>query len=122
MESIWPGPCHTVASIELASRASLLPMEIRADVGTSLAAGLADEPGFQIGQPDIIWPSIAVDCGPMAAAKVRAIDQKPANASGAHLGKPPISVTARRAASIADRSTTKQVFGMAASICTFDCA
>jgi hypothetical protein len=46
-----------------------------ADVGTSLAAGLADEPGFQIGQPDIIRPSVAADRGPMAALVIRAIDQ-----------------------------------------------
>jgi hypothetical protein len=59
MESIWPGPCHTLASIELASRASS-QWKFGADVGTSLAAGLADEPGFQIGQPDIIRPSVAI--------------------------------------------------------------
>jgi hypothetical protein len=62
-------------------------MEIRADVGTSLAAGLADEPGFQIGQPDIIRTSITADCGPMAAAKIRAINQETAHASGTHLGE-----------------------------------
>jgi hypothetical protein len=51
-------------------------MEIRADVGTSLAAGLADEPGFQIGQLDIILPSVAADGGPVAAPIIGAVDQE----------------------------------------------
>jgi hypothetical protein len=62
-------------------------MEIRADVGTSLAACLADEPGFQIGQPDIIRPSVGADCGPVAAPIVGAINEQPANASAAHLSE-----------------------------------
>jgi hypothetical protein len=77
MESIGPGPCHTLG---------FFPMEIRADVGASLAAGLADEPGFQIGQPNIILPSVAAAGGPVAAPIIRAINQQSANAGSAHLG------------------------------------
>jgi hypothetical protein len=63
------------------------PIEIRPDIGALLAAGLARKPRFEIGEPDIIRPSVAVDCRPMAAAKIRAINQETANASGAHLGE-----------------------------------
>jgi hypothetical protein len=36
-----------------------LPMEIRADISASLTAGLAGELRLQIGQPDVIRPSVA---------------------------------------------------------------
>jgi hypothetical protein len=65
----------------------LFPIEIGADVGNSLAACLADEPGFEIGQPDIIRPLVRAHGCPMAAMMVRAVDQKPGHASGAHLGE-----------------------------------
>ena len=63
------------------------PTEVRANVGTALAANLADESRLKIGQPDILGPSITADLDPMAASVIGAIDQQPANASGAHLGE-----------------------------------
>jgi hypothetical protein len=36
-------------------------MEIRPDIGTFRAAGLTDEQRFDIGQPDMIRPSIRAD-------------------------------------------------------------
>ncbi len=35
-----------------------LPMEVRPDIGTTLAAHLADEQRFDIGQPDLIGPRV----------------------------------------------------------------
>ena len=54
--------------------------EIRADVGAFPAASLAGEPRLDIGQPDVIRPSVAADWCPVAAFVVRAIDQETANA------------------------------------------
>src|ERR1700730_15058572 len=62
-------------------------MEILAHIGASLAASLAGEPRLDIGQPDVIWPSVAADRRPVAAFVVRAIDQETANARGAHLSE-----------------------------------
>ena len=62
-------------------------MPVRSDVGTSPAATLASEPGFDVREPDIIGPSVATDRRPMAAVIVGAIDQEAANASGAHFGE-----------------------------------
>jgi hypothetical protein len=62
-------------------------VEIRADVGALLAAGLAGEQRLDIGQPDVIGPSIGVKARPMAAVIVRAIDQDSPNASPSHLGE-----------------------------------
>jgi hypothetical protein len=45
------------------------------------------EQGLNIGQPDIIGPSIGVDRGRMAATKIAAIDQQAARAGIAHLAK-----------------------------------
>ena len=61
------------------------PMEVRAHVGTPLAANLAGKSRLDIRQPHVIWPSVAADRGPMAALVIRAINQQPANAGGAHL-------------------------------------
>ena len=57
-----------------------LPMEIRADISTSLAAAPADELLLDVGQPDVIGPAVGADGRAMAATIVRAIDQDPANA------------------------------------------
>jgi hypothetical protein len=65
----------------------LLPMEIWADIGASLAANLAGKARLDIGQPDVIRPSVAADRCPMAALVIRAIDQETTNASGAHLSE-----------------------------------
>jgi hypothetical protein len=62
-------------------------MEIRAEIRAPLAAGLAGEARLDVGQPDVIRPSVAADRRPMAAPEIRAIDQQAANASGAHLGE-----------------------------------
>jgi hypothetical protein len=62
-------------------------MEIRPDVGASLAAGRAYEPRFEIGKPNVIWPSIPADCRRMAALVVGAIDQETANARRTHFGE-----------------------------------
>jgi hypothetical protein len=53
---------------------------VRPDVAALPAAGLTSEQGFDIGQPDIIGPSIGADRGRMAAMIVRAIDQETARA------------------------------------------
>jgi len=63
------------------------PMEVRADIRAPLAAGLAGEAKLDIGQPNIIGPSVAADRRPMAALIIRAIDQETANASGAHFSE-----------------------------------
>jgi hypothetical protein len=39
----------------------LVPIEIRPHVGATLAAGIADELGLNIGKPNMISPSIAAD-------------------------------------------------------------
>ena len=52
----------------------LLPIEIRPDIGAFLATRLARK--FDIGQPDVIGPSIGADRSRMAAMIVRAIDQE----------------------------------------------
>src|ERR1700737_2316853 len=61
------------------------PIEIRADIGTFPAASLADKSRLQIGQPDVIRPSIAAGCYRMATLIVRAIDQEATDAGGPHL-------------------------------------
>jgi len=37
-----------------------MPMEAGPHVGAALAAGLADEPIFDVGEPDIVGPLVAV--------------------------------------------------------------
>ena len=65
----------------------LLPIEIRADISAPQAASLADEQELQVGQPNVIRPSVAADRCPMAALVIRAIDQETANAGTAHLSE-----------------------------------
>jgi len=50
-------------------------IEIRPDIGSAIAACLANEQRFNIGKPDLIVPLIGGDPGPMAAFIIRAIDQ-----------------------------------------------
>jgi hypothetical protein len=64
----------------LSTRSHRGRFEQRPNVGASLAASLADEPRFQIGQPDVIGPLVGADRDRMAAAIVRAIDQDAAHA------------------------------------------
>jgi hypothetical protein len=49
---------------------------MRPHVSPSLAASFADEPRFQIGEPDVIGPLVRADRDRMATVKVRAIDQE----------------------------------------------
>src|SRR6266478_3151175 len=53
-------------------RRRLVPMKVRPNVGTSLAAGLANEPRLEIGQPETIRPLVRADRYRVAAAIVRA--------------------------------------------------
>ena len=69
----------------LATFSLFVPVEIRADIGALLAAGLTGEQRFQIRQPNMITPAIGADFYGMGALVVRAVDQETANASGAHL-------------------------------------
>jgi hypothetical protein len=62
-------------------------LPIRPDVSTATTAGGTDEPGLDIGQPDVIGPSIGIEARRVAAAMVGAIDQHSAHAGGAHLGE-----------------------------------
>jgi hypothetical protein len=64
-----------------------LPMEVRPDIGASFAARVADEATFDIGEPDVIRPSVRADRDGVAAAIVLAIDQQTAHASVAHLSE-----------------------------------
>jgi len=62
-------------------------MEIRTHIRATPAASLAGKTRLKIGQANVIRPSIAAGRSPMRAAIIIAVDQKTANASGAHLGK-----------------------------------
>jgi hypothetical protein len=66
------------------------PIKIRPDIGTALAARLADKLRFDIGQADMIGPLLAstsAEPGPMAALIVRAIDQDAANVGRAQFAE-----------------------------------
>jgi len=63
------------------------PMEVGTDISAFPAAGLAGELGLQIGQADVVGPSVAADRNPVRAVIIRAIDQEPANAGFAHFAK-----------------------------------
>jgi hypothetical protein len=66
-------------------RFSRLP--IGPDIRAAPAASFADKPRLELGQPDVIRPSVAADRCPMAALVIRAIDQETANAGRAHFGE-----------------------------------
>ena len=68
-------------------RAWLVPIRITPDVGTTLAAGRANEPVLDIRQPNAIWLSITAHPDIVAATIVLTKDQEPAHAGGAHFGK-----------------------------------
>ena len=59
----------------------------RSDVGVLLAAGLAGEQRLDIGQPDIIGPSVSADRGRMAALVILTVDKQTAHAGVAHLSE-----------------------------------
>ena len=64
-----------------------VPVEIRSNVSTALAASAADELRLNIRQPDIVGPGIAAQRYRVTAAVVRAVDQDAANAAVAHLAE-----------------------------------
>jgi hypothetical protein len=51
------------------------------------AASLAGKPRLEIGQPDVIRPSVGADRCVVAATIIGTVDQETANASGAHFGE-----------------------------------
>jgi hypothetical protein len=63
------------------------PIEVRTDISASPAAGLAGEARFDVGQPNLVGPSVGADRDPMAALEIGAIDQQAANAGGAHFSQ-----------------------------------
>ena len=63
------------------------PIKIRSDIRAFLAAELAGEAGLDVGQPNVVWPAIAADRGPMAALVIRAIDQETANTTCVHFSE-----------------------------------
>jgi hypothetical protein len=74
--------------LKLNSRTSFpLPMEIGPNIRASLAASLAGEARLDVGQPNVIGPSVPADRRRMAAMIIGAIDQQAANAGGAHLAE-----------------------------------
>ena len=64
-----------------------VPIEIRPDIGTALAAGRAGELVFEIGHPRLIRPLVGVDAHRMRTTIIGAIDQQATNTGGAHFGE-----------------------------------
>lgn len=62
-------------------------MKVRPDVSASLAAGLANEACLEIGNPDVIRPSVRAERNRMAALMIRVIDQDAAHASRTHFAE-----------------------------------
>ena len=62
-------------------------MKIRPHVGSAPTASPANEPIFDVGEPDIVRPLIAADRDGVAALVIRAINQDTANAGFAHLAE-----------------------------------
>ena len=62
-------------------------MEVRPDVGASLAAGFADEAGLDIGQPDLIRPSVGAGRDRVATMEIRAVNEDAAHAGRAQLSE-----------------------------------
>jgi hypothetical protein len=60
---------------------------MRPNISARLATRPANEAILDIGQANVIWPSIGVDRCRMAAPIVCAIDQDTAHARGAHLSE-----------------------------------
>jgi hypothetical protein len=72
---VRPGACWGLR------RAPGRPVEIRPDVSTFLAASATREQQLDIGQPDVIRPSVRAHCGRVAAPIIRAIEQETAIAA-----------------------------------------
>lgn len=60
-------------------RVHFFPREIRTDVGATFAAYLADEPLFNIGEPQGFGPNVGVHCDGVAAFVVGAANQHAAH-------------------------------------------
>jgi len=76
-----------VATIAHHGNCRPVPVEVRPHLGATVAAGLAHKPRLEIGQPEIVGPTIPADRQTMAAVVVGAVDQDAAHAALAHLGK-----------------------------------
>ena len=66
---------------------SLVPIEVRPNAGTALAAFAAGEAILDVAQPEIARPTIPAGRDRVAAAVVRAADQNAAHALLAQLGE-----------------------------------
>ena len=62
-------------------------LKCRLHFRAALAAGDADEIGFDVGEPDVIAPAVGAGFDVVAAAVVAAIDQHLADAGGAQLAE-----------------------------------
>jgi hypothetical protein len=51
------------------------------------AASLAGKPRLQIGQPDVIRPTVRAQGRPVAAVIIRTVNQETAHAGAAHFGE-----------------------------------
>jgi hypothetical protein len=69
-------PSPVVLNLTIARRRNgwALPMKVWPHVGASLAASLAYELRFEIGEPDVIRPWISADRDRVAALVIRAVD------------------------------------------------
>ena len=81
------GQTRRVSSVTHRAPGLLFPIEIGADIGTSLAAGLADEIAAPDRTAEVIRPFVRAHGRPMATAIIRTVDPKSANARGSHLAK-----------------------------------
>jgi hypothetical protein len=61
-----------------------MPTKVGPHIGAALAACLADETIFDVGEPDIVRSLVADDRDRVAALVIRAINQDAANAGFAH--------------------------------------
>jgi hypothetical protein len=81
-QRVEPAQCSDVATGDLNKLFHTLP--IRPRLGSPVSISLAGKPRLQVGQSDIIRPSVAADGCPMATPEVLAIDQETAHDS-AHI-------------------------------------
>jgi hypothetical protein len=62
-----------------------LPIEVRSDVGATLAVHLADEARLDLGQPKVVSPGVVAERDRVAGPVVRAVRQNPAHTALAHV-------------------------------------
>jgi hypothetical protein len=75
------------SSITHAADRPCVPVEIRPDVGATLAANLADEARLDVRQPHVIGPAVRHHLDRVTAFVIRAIDQQTPHTAGAHLAE-----------------------------------